>query len=35
MIWDERYWEPYGDVDDGLLAGMLKFNLKGIRLKGK
>jgi bifunctional non-homologous end joining protein LigD len=35
MIWDEGYWEPHGDVDDGLLAGMLKFALKGRRLKGK
>lgn len=35
MIWDEGYWEPYGDVDDGLHAGMLKFVLKGSRLKGK
>jgi len=35
MIWDEGYWEPYGDVDDGLREGMLKFALKGRRLKGK
>ncbi len=35
MIWDEGYWEPYGDVDDGLHEGMLKFVLKGRRLKGK
>lgn len=35
MIWDEGSWEPYGDVADGLRAGMLKFVLKGRRLKGK
>lgn len=35
MIWDEGHWEPYGDVDDGLREGMLKFALKGRRLKGK
>jgi bifunctional non-homologous end joining protein LigD len=35
MLWDEGYWEPYGDVADGLRAGMLKFVLKGRRLKGK
>ena len=35
MIWDEGCWEPYGDVDDGLREGMLKFVLKGRRLKGK
>ncbi|MDD2234852.1 MAG: DNA ligase D [Desulfitobacteriaceae bacterium] len=35
MLWDEGSWEPYGDVDDGLSAGMLKFVLHGSRLKGK
>ena len=35
MIWDEGYWEPGGSVDEGLNAGMLKFVLKGRRLKGK
>jgi bifunctional non-homologous end joining protein LigD len=35
MIWDEGYWEPYGDVDQGLREGVLKFVLKGRRLKGK
>ncbi|MGI6120469.1 MAG: DNA ligase D [Desulfosporosinus sp.] len=35
MLWDEGYWEPYGDVADGLSAGMLKFVLHGSRLKGK
>jgi len=35
MIWDEGFWEPGGDVADGLSRGMLKFVLKGRRLKGK
>jgi bifunctional non-homologous end joining protein LigD len=35
MIWDEGYWEPHGDVDNGLREGALKFVLKGRRLKGK
>jgi len=35
MLWDEGYWEPNGDVKDGLRAGMLKFILNGRRLKGK
>ena len=35
MIWDEGCWEPYGDVADGLRAGVLKFVLNGRRLKGK
>jgi len=35
MLWDEGYWEPKGDVEDGLRDGMLKFVLKGKRLKGK
>lgn len=35
MIWDEGYWEPYVNVEDGLSEGMLKFVLKGKRLKGK
>lgn len=35
MIWDEGYWEPYGNVEDGLRDGMLKFVLQGRRLKGK
>jgi len=35
MLWDEGLWEPYGDVEDGLRAGVLKFVLKGGRLKGK
>lgn len=35
MLWDEGFWEPYGNVDDGLREGMLKFVLHGVRLKGK
>lgn len=35
MLWDEGYWEPQGDVDEGLEKGSLKFVLKGRRLKGK
>jgi bifunctional non-homologous end joining protein LigD len=34
MLWDEGYWEPYADVGNGLRDGMLKFVLKGRRLKG-
>ena len=35
MIWDEGFWEPKGNVEEGLAKGELKFVLKGIRLKGK
>ena len=35
MLWDEGFWEPYGDVEQGLLKGEMKFILKGRRLKGK
>ncbi len=35
MLWDEGWWEPYTDVGNGLREGMLKFVLKGRRLKGK
>jgi len=35
MLWDEGYWEPQGDVEEGLSKGSLKFVLKGRRLKGK
>ncbi len=34
MLWDEGIWEPDGDVEKGLREGMLKFLLKGRRLKG-
>ena len=35
MLWDEGFWEPQGDVEEGLESGSLKFVLKGSRLKGK
>lgn len=35
MLWDEGFWEPYGNVEEGLSKGELKFVLKGRRLKGK
>jgi len=35
MLWDEGWWEPFTDVEAGLREGMLKFALKGRRLKGK
>ena len=35
MLWDEGSWEPYLNVDEGLSEGMLKFALKGSRLRGK
>ena len=35
MLWDEGLWEPFGDAEEGLQKGALKFVLKGRRLKGK
>ncbi|MBN7772381.1 DNA ligase D [Clostridium aminobutyricum] len=35
MLWDEGYWEPQMDVEEGLISGSLKFVLKGRRLRGK
>lgn len=35
MLWDEGFWEPYGNVEEGISKGELKFVLKGKRLKGK
>jgi bifunctional non-homologous end joining protein LigD len=35
MLWDEGFWEPYGNVEEGLSEGVLKFVLKGRRLQGK
>lgn len=35
MLWDEGLWEPQGNVEDGISEGVLKFILKGKRLKGK
>ena len=34
MLWDEGYWKPQYDVNDGLEKGVLKFELFGKRLKG-
>jgi bifunctional non-homologous end joining protein LigD len=35
MLWDEGFWEPHGNVEEGLQKGELKFVLNGKRLKGK
>lgn len=35
QIWDEGFWEPQGNVEEGLREGVLKFILAGKRLKGK
>lgn len=35
MLWDEGQWEPYGNVEEGLRKGELKFILNGRRMKGK
>lgn len=35
MLWDEGFWEPYKNVEEGLKEGELKFILKGSRLRGK
>ncbi len=35
MLWDEGWWQPLGDVEQGRAKGSLKFLLKGARLKGK
>ncbi|WMI79894.1 DNA ligase D [Anaerotignum sp. MB30-C6] len=35
MLWDEGEWEPYGNVEEGIHKGELKFILKGKRLQGK
>jgi bifunctional non-homologous end joining protein LigD len=35
MLWDEGYWEPQNNVEEGLRSGSLKLVLKGRRLKGK
>jgi len=34
MLFDEGYYEPYGDVAKGLKKGVIKFTLLGRRLKG-
>lgn len=35
MLWDEGAYEPYGNVDEAIKNGALKFTLHGRRLKGK
>jgi len=35
MLWDEGFWEPLGNAEDGLREGALKFVLRGRRLRGK
>jgi len=35
MLWDEGYWEPQNNVEQGLREGSLKIILHGKRLKGK
>lgn len=35
MLWDRGYWEPEGDVDEGLAKGKLAFKVFGERIKGK
>jgi len=35
MLWDEGFWVPYGNVEEGLQDGALKFVLNGRRLRGK
>lgn len=35
MIFDEGFWEPYGDVDQAIKKGELKMTLNGSRIKGK
>lgn len=34
MLWDEGFWEPFGNVDQGIDDGLLKFAISGVRLKG-
>jgi len=34
MLWDKGEWEPYGDVDEGLEKGTIKFTIYGERLVG-
>ena len=35
MVWDFGTWKPLDDVDHGLAAGHLKFELDGKKLKGR
>ena len=34
MLWDNGWWEPLHDPEDGLAAGKLHFRLHGARLRG-
>ncbi len=34
MLWDNGFWEPIGDPEEGIKKGNLKFNLHGERLHG-
>ncbi len=35
IIWDEGTWSPVGDPADGYRRGHLKFDLHGVKLKGR
>ena len=35
IIWDEGTWHPVGDVRKGLKNGHIKFDLDGVKLKGR
>lgn len=35
MVWDCGTWEPIGDPHDSFRDGMIKFNLHGVKLRGK
>ncbi|SFP14448.1 DNA ligase D [Tranquillimonas alkanivorans] len=34
MLWDQGWWEPLHDIDDGLKKGKLHFRLHGARMEG-
>lgn len=35
VIWDEGTWHPVGDARQGLIDGHIKFDLDGVKLKGR
>lgn len=35
MLWDKGFWEPLKNVNSSLKSGILKFTLRGKRLKGE
>ncbi|MCD0504166.1 DNA ligase D [Bordetella petrii] len=35
IIWDEGHWEPVGDPRKGYRAGHLKFDLHGVKMRGR